>query len=146
MLACSGVLDRHPELQIVFVEFNVGWLAWTMETADFYTESFARYGMSRYNRPWITPTLPEPPSYYLRRQVHATFQYDSVGLHNIERTGAGALMWGNDYPHEEGTYPNSQELIKRLAEPLDDEQIAKVFRDNAARVFGFSDEVLATPV
>ena len=43
MLATSGTLERHPDLHVVFVEYNIGWLAWTMQTIDFYTESFRRY-------------------------------------------------------------------------------------------------------
>ena len=49
-------------------------------------------------------TVPE----ILRRQVHATFQDDPVGIANVAYTGSDALIWGSDYPHEEGTYPNSR--------------------------------------
>jgi predicted TIM-barrel fold metal-dependent hydrolase len=146
LLATSGVLARHPRLHVVFVEYNIGWLAWTMQTIDFYTESFARYGTTPEGKPWINPELPEPPSSYLRRQVHATFQDDPVGVANLPLTGPDALIWGSDYPHEEGTYPHSRETVARLAEPLDADSAAKVFRDNAARLFHFDAEVLATPV
>jgi len=39
---------------------------------------------------------------------------DRVGLHNIEFTGARALMWGSDYPHSEGTWPNSRQELDKI--------------------------------
>jgi len=145
LLANAGVLAAHSELHVVFVEFNVGWLAWLMQTLDFYTESFRAYGSTPSGKKWIDPELPEPPSAYLRRQVHATFQDDPVGLHNLALTGAGALVWGNDYPHEEGTYPASRATVDRLAAELTAADARRVFRDNAAELFHFREDDL-TPL
>jgi predicted TIM-barrel fold metal-dependent hydrolase len=146
VLTNAGVFEFHPELHVVFVEYNVGWLGWLMDTADFYTESFAKYGTSPEGRKWINPELPELPSHYLRHQVHATFQNDAVAIHNLPLTGAAPLIWGSDYPHQEGTYPHSRDTVVRLAKDLDDDTITRVFRTNAAELFQFSDEVLTTPV
>jgi predicted TIM-barrel fold metal-dependent hydrolase len=137
LLASSGVLERHPSLHFVFVEFNVGWLAWTMDTTDFYTAAFQRYGSTGQGKPWINPELPLKPSDYIRRQIHATFQDDPVGVHNVNLTGSQGLIWGSDYPHEEGTYPHSPEVVARLAAGLDTADTLNIFRDNAARLFNF---------
>jgi predicted TIM-barrel fold metal-dependent hydrolase len=157
LLATSGVLERHPDMHVVFVEYNVGWLPWMMETVDFYTESFDRYGTTdkmgsarlaganRPPKPVITPQLEERPSFYVRRQVHATFQDDQVGMQNINITGVDALLWGSDYPHEEGTYPNSRATVDRLGGQLKPEEAEKIFRDTAARLFHFDPDVLAAP-
>jgi len=145
MLATSGLLARHPDLHVVFVEYNIGWLGWTMQTIDFYTESFMRYPvMSTGNKP-IVPELEEPPSFYLRRQIHATFQDDPIGLRLIDVTGAGSLMWGSDYPHEEGTYPASAKTVDRLGDDLAEADARLVFRENAAEIFGFGAQAL-TPL
>jgi predicted TIM-barrel fold metal-dependent hydrolase len=146
LLATSGVLADHPDLHVVFVEYNAAWLAWIMQTMDFYTTAFGRYGTTASGKPWINPQLPEPPSHYVRNQIHATFQDDPVAIHNLPLTGTESVIWGNDYPHEEGTYPHSRDVVARLSAGLDADTTAKVFRDNAARVFGFDDAVLQTPV
>jgi predicted TIM-barrel fold metal-dependent hydrolase len=158
MLATSGVLARHPDLHVVFVEFNAGWLAWMMDTIDYYNESFSRYvttdqmGSSRLvgrdapPKPVIYPELEETPSFYVRRQIHATFQDDRVGVQNLNLTGVRAVMWGSDYPHEEGTYPNSRATVDRLSQGLTEAQALAVFRETAAEVFSFDPEVLANPV
>jgi predicted TIM-barrel fold metal-dependent hydrolase len=147
LLATSGVLAGHPGMHVVLVEFNCGWMAWAMDTADFYTRSFSRYGYTPEGKKWVNPDLPELPSFYMRRQVHSTFQDDPVGIDNMARTGAAGLIWGSDYPHEEGTYPKSRETVSRLAERMDSrEDIEQVFRTNAADLFHFSPEVLNRPL
>ena len=139
LLATSGVLDRHPELHFVLVEVNAGWLAWAMQTLDSYTDGFREYG-------WIKPELPEKPSFYLARQLHATFQYDPVAIAARQFTGVSPLLWGSDYPHDEGTYPHSRRIVEELCEGLDGDDAAQVFGQTAARLFGFDPDVLTTPV
>ncbi len=51
LLATSGVFERHPNLHVVMVEVNAGWIAWAMSTLDFYTDAFKGYG-------WVKPELP----------------------------------------------------------------------------------------
>ena len=146
LFATSGVLANHPKLHVVFVEYNVGWLGWTMQTLDSYYDAFLAYGTTATGKKWINPELPEHPSHYLRHQVHATFQDDPIGLHNIPFTGAEPLIWGSDYPHEEGTYPHSLATVARLAHGLDAESTAKVFRETAGRLFHFDATLMDTPV
>jgi predicted TIM-barrel fold metal-dependent hydrolase len=146
LLSTSGVLADHPGLRVVFAEFNGGWLGWTMQTLDFYTKSFAEYGTTSAGKKWVNPELPEPPSFYLRRQVSATFQDDPVALQNAAYTGAQSILWGSDYPHSEGTYPHSRDTVHRLALGMDTDVATKVFRANAAELFHFGDDVLAVSV
>lgn len=133
LLACSGILERHPSLHVVMVEVNAGWVAWACSTLDEYYEA---------HRHWSKPALAEPPSTYIRNQVHATFQNDPVALHNIPLTGLDCLMWGNDYPHPESTYPSSAEVLDRLLDGVDPEHAVAVTATNALRTFGFDPEVL----
>ncbi len=134
LLSCSGVLDRFPELHVVMVEVNAGWIAWTMSTLDEYYIAHQRNG-------WTKPILPELPSHYVRRQIHATFQEDPVALHNIPLTGTDCLLWGNDYPHPEATYPNSNKILDDLLANVAEADAQAVVFDNAARLFGFPDTV-----
>ena len=47
-------------------------------------------------------------------------------------------MWGNDYPHHEGTWPHSAQAIERTMGGLGDAARARVLGLNAARFFGFA--------
>jgi predicted TIM-barrel fold metal-dependent hydrolase len=135
LLSCSGVLERHPALHAVLVEVNAGWIAWTMHTLDEYYQA---------HQGWAKPKLAALPSHYIRRQIHATFQSDIVAMRNVDFTGADCLLWGNDYPHPESTYPNSREVLSTVLDGVDDVTARAVVGGTAARLFGFADEVCAT--
>ena len=69
-----------------------------------------------------------------------------VALTNLALTGPDCVMWGSDYPHNEGTYPHSRATVDRLSIGLHPTDADRVFRDNAVRVFGFDPSVLAEPL
>ena len=148
ILATAGILEKHPGIHVVFVEFNAGWMASTMETADYYDMAFRRYDDFKTNAAGhrtIHPDLPHPPSYYMKRQLHSTFQVDTVALANIWQSGPDTLMWGNDYPHEEGTFPHSRKLVAEQAAALGPDVARKVFRENALEIFRFDRAAIARP-
>jgi predicted TIM-barrel fold metal-dependent hydrolase len=134
LLSCGGVLERHPDLHVALVEVNAGWMAWTMSTLDEY--------FLAHKAALKKPHLPELPSHYLRRQVHATFQRDPVAIAARGFTGVDCLMWGNDFPHAEGTYPHSNKVLTDLLDGTSVEQAAQITGLNALRVFGFEPKVL----
>jgi predicted TIM-barrel fold metal-dependent hydrolase len=56
-------------------------------------------------------------------------------------TGTDCLMWGNDFPHPESTYPNSNKVLDALLSGVDDADADAVVFDNARRLFGFAESV-----
>ncbi|NQY92332.1 MAG: amidohydrolase family protein [Deltaproteobacteria bacterium] len=50
---------------------------------------------------------------------------------NIER-----IMWANDFPHSDSTWPRSDEAIALLAEGLTQPQLKRVLHDNCAELYG----------
>jgi predicted TIM-barrel fold metal-dependent hydrolase len=129
-LAAGGALDRFPGLRVVTVETGSAWLAWVMTQAD---EIYEKHEM------WATPKLARKPSELIRSQCHVTFQNDPVGVHNKRFTGVAALLWGSDYPHPEGTWPNSHEICARNLEGLTDSEKRAILGGTAARLFGFAE-------
>lgn len=136
LLSCGGVFERHPDLQVVLVEVNAGWMGWTMSTLDDYFVAH-RADLRK-------PHLPELPSFYLRRQLHATFQHDPVAIANRHITGVDCLLWGNDFPHPEGTYPHSHKVLEGLLDGVDPEDAAMITGTTALRLFGFHPSVTAS--
>jgi predicted TIM-barrel fold metal-dependent hydrolase len=127
-LCGSGVLERHPGLRVVMVESGSGWLAWVLHAMDDAYREHAHF---------VQPKLKELPSEYFRRQGFVTFQHDPVGFHNTRFTGDDCLMWGSDYPHSEGTWPNSLDYLTRQLDGVPEETIDKVLYGNAARLYRF---------
>jgi predicted TIM-barrel fold metal-dependent hydrolase len=149
LLATSGVLERHPDLHVVWVEFNTGWLAWVEELMDYYDRVFREYDdihRERRPKPTVYPDLAHPPSWYVKRQCHATFQVDNIGMRNVPYSGEVSLMWGHDYPHEEGTYPHSRKLVEEQAAHVPDDVARRIFRENAIEVFRFDRVLLDQPL
>lgn len=128
LLVASGILQRHPGLRFVLVECGIGWLGWVLQTLDQINEK---------RHMWIQPKLELKPSEYFQRQGAATFCDDEVGLHNRNVTGVECLLWGNDYPHDEGTFPHSREVIERVFKDVAPEDRRKILSENAARLYGF---------
>ena len=52
--------------------------------------------------------------------------------------GVENLMWGSDYPHDEGTFPHSREVIERTFEGIPEDEKLKIVGENAAKLYGFS--------
>jgi len=128
-LVGGGVLDRNPEAHILFVEHGAGWLMGLAERMDEVYQG---------HEPMIRPKLGRKPSQIVRDQVHCTFQNDVGCLVTRKALGPGALLFATDYPHGEGTFPHSRELIERMFDAVPDITEAEkrdVLGGNAARLF-----------
>ena len=53
------------------------------------------------------------PSEYWRRQCYATYQSDRIGIKMIDELGEDNVMWGSDFPHPDGVWPDSTEVIEK---------------------------------
>jgi len=69
---------------------------------------------------------------------------DRTGLDLIESYQlVNNVMWANDYPHAEGTWPHSAQAIERTMFHLQETSRSKILGLNAARIFNFSLNVLS---
>ena len=53
------------------------------------------------------------PSEYWHRQCLATYQSDPVGMRLLDLLGEDNVMWGSDFPHPDGVWPDSREFLQR---------------------------------
>jgi len=127
-LCASGVFETFPQLQCIFTETGAGWLAWTMWQMD---------EAAVVHKQWVKPKLQQPPSEYCRNNIVATFQEDPIGLRNRDYTGLKSLMWGSDYPHYEGTWPRSQQVVQDLFAGIPEDEVDQIVHRNAAQAFKF---------
>jgi predicted TIM-barrel fold metal-dependent hydrolase len=137
-LTFSGVFERHPNIHVIMTEGYAGWLGFAMQFWDHHFDSrfMAQHPMNAMFE--AQPPLEMPPSYYLKRQAHATFMWDPVAVALREFTGTDCLLWGNDYPHPEGSFPWSQEWIEKQFAGVSDEDVEAMTRGNAARLFNIN--------
>jgi hypothetical protein len=60
-----------------------------------------------------------------------------------DRIGVDHIMWGSDYPHNEGTAPFSHEAIRLTFGGVPEDEVRAMLGTNAAEVYGFDVELLA---
>jgi predicted TIM-barrel fold metal-dependent hydrolase len=121
----SGILDRHPGLRFALVESEAGWIPWALQALD----------LMQRRRRFAMINLELQPSEYFKRQGWGTFLEDQVAIDTLDYIGEDKLMWSNDWPHDEGTYLESQDIIKRLIGNLPYETQKKLLHDNAAKLY-----------
>jgi predicted TIM-barrel fold metal-dependent hydrolase len=135
-LTFTGVFERYPDLHVIMTEGYAGWLAFAMQFWDHHWND-SRFGteMPFNHIPEIRSDLEAPPSFYLKRQAHATFMWDPVAIQLRHVTGIECLLWGNDYPHREGSFPWSTEWIDKQFAGVPEHEVDAIVRGNAAKIF-----------
>jgi predicted TIM-barrel fold metal-dependent hydrolase len=125
----AGVFERYPNLRVSFGESGIGWIPYALDRMDFEFEDRFRDLMKL------------KPSEYWQRQCKATFQYDVIGpklLNTNNLMTEETLMWGSDYPHTDGIWPESTKYIDEQFAGLSAEQIRKITCDNAAKFYNLT--------
>jgi len=128
-LIFSGALQRNPKLKIVSVESGIGWMAFLVGWMD---KTWHKH------RHWQKSPLTEEPSFYFHRQVLGTFIEDRVGVDEREVIGVENIMWSNDYPHSDSTWPNSVAAIEEHFEGVPEDEKFKIVAGNAAALYGIA--------
>ena len=125
----GGVLERHPELQVVFLEANGGWIVPWLERLDHH---FHMYG-------WDVPWLKMEPSAYFRRQCYISFDADESTLEFTARSpyvGYERIVWASDFPHPDAKYPGTTAMLAESLAGLPLDQQQAIAGGNAARLYG----------
>ena len=135
-LTFSGVFERYPDLHVIMTEGYAGWLAFAIQFFDHHWNDSRFRSQVEAGLGHLAARLDAPPGFYLRRQAHATFMWDPVAITNRAVTGIDCLLWGNDYPHREGSFPNSLEWIDKQFAGVPDDETERMTCTNAAELFG----------
>jgi predicted TIM-barrel fold metal-dependent hydrolase len=162
-LIAGGVAERYPELHFGLIEFNAHWLGSLVGSMDkcwitgigqdadwwlgYWDETrpendqpqMAR--LFRLNDKWPYPLK---PSEYVQRQFHVSFQDDPVAVASRHITGLSTIVWGADYPHAEGTFRHSPELINSQFAGVPADERAAMLGGTLGGLLGFQAPVPAS--
>jgi predicted TIM-barrel fold metal-dependent hydrolase len=129
-MCASGAFERFPRLRAGTIEAEAGWVPWVMEKMD---ETYKKHHF------WVRPKLCALPSEYYRSNCFASFGEDRIAIDLVEKYNLeNNFMWGNDFPHHEGSWPFSAQAIERsFGNALQESTRAKLLGLNAARIFRF---------
>ncbi len=128
-LTAGGVLQRFPDLKMIFLEANGGWLVPWLERLDHHCRKFQ----------WEVPDLELLPSEFFRRQCWISFDPDEAMLAATARSplvGADRIIWASDYPHPDAKFPGVTEELAVALEPLTFDEKRAITSESAIALYG----------
>ncbi|MGW1865760.1 amidohydrolase family protein [Streptomyces mauvecolor] len=142
-LIFGGAFNRHPSLKLILTEQGSGWIPGVLDMLDYYHDRLvaaatkASTAESKFGA-GLAESMGKGPSQVWRDNcfVGASF----MRPHEVplrDRIGLDKIMWGSDYPHDEGTTPFSREGLRIAYAGLPRDEVAAMVGGNAARVYGF---------
>jgi uncharacterized protein len=130
-MAMAGVFDRFPELKIYWAESQAGWLPYSFDQIDDNHERNRYWG----ERDFGFKAPARRPSEYLRNNCLWGFMRDPWGVKCRHDIGVDILLWGSDFAHATGDWPNSQKVINDTFAGVTKEERHKMLAGNAIRFF-----------
>jgi len=118
---------RYPELRICLSEGGIGWVAGLLDRLDHVGRYQQMYGT------WEGIEL--TPSEVLRRNFWFCTIEDPSGLEQRHRIGVDHILLEADYPHQDGTWPDTQEIVRQQIGTFAADDIRKLTWENASRLF-----------
>ena len=127
MFVFDGIFMRHPKLKIVSVEADGGWIPHWMYRMD---HAYNRH------RHWMRGReLEKAPSEYFREHIYFTFQDDYTAFQFKDHMNIERMMWANDFPHSDSTWPWSQDVLKKQLASMTEREKNLVLHDNVASLY-----------
>ncbi len=123
LFVLGGVFERFPKLKFIAAEADAGWLPHYAYRMD---HAYNRHGL------WLGggKNLAKMPSDYINSNVWLTFQDDWVAFKVANLMNPKRLVWANDFPHSDATWPWSQEMLEKHTGGLTSEQMRWIMREN----------------
>lgn len=130
-LMVGGVFDRFPHLRLALTEVRADWLPDTLAHLD-RRAAEGDYGMKRLPSAYfeancvVVPSSPHKAEIEMRHQI------------GVER-----FLFGMDFPHPEGTWPNTADWIRDAFAGVAEGEARAMLGENAIRFFGLDRTALA---
>ncbi len=140
----SGAFERYPDLQFALTEQGCAGSPTCWQCSIGSMSRCAprdEFGELKYQPDEIPPLR---PSEYFARNCWVGVSFPSpteaAARHAI---GIDRFMWGSDYPHDESTYPNTREALRRSFRGATPHELDRVLGRNAAALYRFDLDALA---
>lgn len=130
-LMLGGVFDRHPSLKLALVEVRADWVPPTLAHLD-----------ARFERGDVTMAM-KPSEYYRRNVVVTPSSPHRCEVEMRDALGVDQFLFGQDYPHWEGTWPNTLDWIRVSFAGVPEGEMRKLLGENAIDVYGLDRAHLA---
>ena len=120
----SGYPYDHPTLKIAMSEGGIGWVAMLLDRLDNIIDR-SGYGLG-----WD-----ERPADVLQRNFWFCTIDDPSTIETRHRIGVENIMVEVDYPHGDGTWPDTQLVIEKYWGHIPDDELRMMCSENAAKLY-----------
>ena len=139
-LIWGGVFERYPKLRVAITEGTCRWAPEMLALMDLRYE----HGMEEQKLGDYRSHLSLKPSEYFRRNM--ALGASCVRRSEVEQRheiGLETIMWGSDYPHPEGSWPETHAQMREAFTGVPEDEIEAMLGGNAARFYGIDTQKLA---
>ena len=139
-LLFSGKFDRFPGLKYAVVECGSFWIGDILWKADI---NFGGTNKIKKMGSRMKGLISRLPSEYFGSNVFigaSTMSREEIRRRHVN--GINALMWGTDYPHPEGSWPNTIERLENDFRDVSIEDTRRLLGINAVECYGLDFEGL----
>jgi predicted TIM-barrel fold metal-dependent hydrolase len=145
-LILAGVFERYPTLRFVPTEQGTLWVPGQLGILDAMVptmkseagnRTYGMFGGSSVDELTMTP------SQYVQRNCYLASELAPFDSGMIDFMGPEHIMWGSDYPHEEGFTPHSKLAIRWALHDQSEDACRKILGGNAGQLYRFDLDALA---
>ncbi|MEM7411301.1 MAG: amidohydrolase family protein [Myxococcota bacterium] len=137
-LIMSGVYERFPKLRYILTESGCSWAPAMLAQLDRVHGGMQAGMMGEMHYGDGEWGLKQKPSEYARQHCWYGASFPSkFELQGMQEVGAERVLWGNDYPHYEGTFPYNLESLRLTFADISEEHRRMLFAENAAALYDF---------
>ena len=142
VLVLSGVFERHPGLRYSMAENGAWWMPDIIKRAD--EKWVGGHTTRKFGEAAFRGDLTMKPSEYVLRNCWLAASTPSADeIDRRHEIGLDNVMWGNDLPHPEGTYPHTREWINARFHAVPEAEARQILGGNAVDVYGLDTDALA---
>jgi predicted TIM-barrel fold metal-dependent hydrolase len=84
----------------------------------------------------------KPSDYFQRNIGIGASCIPRIDVESRHQVGVDKMMWGSDYPHPEGTWPKTGEILDEVFKGFPAEDVAAILGRNAVDFYGLDEAAL----
>ena len=122
----GGVFDRFPDLRFILTEVRADWIPTMLAHLD------AVYERSRAD----LPATRKPSEYWHSNCLQSISFVHKCEVPMRHEIGIENIVFGRDYPHPEGTWPNTLQWLRDAFAGVPEKELRMVLGENAITMLG----------
>jgi predicted TIM-barrel fold metal-dependent hydrolase len=142
-LLWSGVFERFPRLKYVITELGARWVPELLGMLEIFMGAVRQGALGEFRYEEGQAPAKTAMEYFHQNCWVGVSMAGPEDVAVRDTVGIDRFMWGSDYPHDEGTYPNTTKSLRRAFRVIPHDETRKMLADNAAALYGFDLDKLA---